>query len=70
MATNQSQALKRIGENLYVNGHGVYFAWFVVRGKQIKRSCREDFKVGQKRAVKVGQWAGPGNGGGEWAWNA
>ncbi len=55
MATNQSQALKRIGKNLYVNGHGVYFAWFVVRGKQIKRSCREDFKVGQKRAVKVGQ---------------
>jgi hypothetical protein len=38
--------------------------------KMEKGSCREDFKLGQKRAVKVGQWAEPGNGGGEWAWNA
>ncbi len=39
VATNQPQALRTIRENLCVNGHGVYFAWFVVRGKQIKRSA-------------------------------
>jgi len=51
MATNQSQALKRIGENLYVNGHGVYFAWFVVRGKQIKRSLKTGDKALARRRL-------------------
>jgi len=35
MAANQSEALKRVGENVYVNAHGGYFAWFSIRGKQI-----------------------------------
>ncbi len=48
MATDQSEALKRIGENLYVNGHGIYFAWFSLRGKQIKRSSQ-----GQQRDARA-----------------
>jgi hypothetical protein len=45
MATNQTNGLKRIGENLYVNDHGVYFAWFSMQDKQIKRSLRTEYKA-------------------------
>jgi integrase len=51
MATNQSEALKRIGENLYVNSHGFYFAWFSVRGKQIKRRLKTDDKALARRRL-------------------
>ena len=34
---DQSNPLRKVGECLYRNGHGVYFAWFSVRGKQVKR---------------------------------
>jgi hypothetical protein len=37
---DQSNPLRKVGEYLYRNGHGVYFAWFAVRGKQIKRSLK------------------------------
>jgi len=37
---DQSNLLRKVGECLYRNGHGVYFAWFAVRGKQIKRSLK------------------------------
>lgn len=36
MATNQSSELQKAGECLYRNSHGVYFAWFVLNGKQIQ----------------------------------
>ena len=50
-ATNESEALKRIGENLYVSGHGIYFAWFSLRGKQIKRSLKTDDKTLARRRL-------------------
>jgi hypothetical protein len=37
---DQSNPLRKVGECLYRNGHGVYFAWFSVRGKQLKRSLK------------------------------
>ena len=37
---DQSNPLRKVGECLYRNGHGVYFAWFSVRGKQLKRRSR------------------------------
>jgi integrase len=40
MASNQSKGLQKVGECLYRNHHGIYFAWFAVRGKQIKRSLK------------------------------
>ena len=40
MATNLSKDLQKVGENLYRNSHGTYFAWFAVKGKQIKRSLK------------------------------
>ncbi len=45
MATDQAGGLKRVGENLYVNDHGSHFAWFSMRGKQIKRSPRIEDKA-------------------------
>ncbi len=44
MATNQTQGLQKVGECLYRNSHGTYFAWFSVRGKQIKRSLKTSDK--------------------------
>lgn len=51
MASDQSSALKRIGENLYVNVHGSYFAWFSIRGKQIKRSLKTNDKALARRRL-------------------
>ena len=42
---NQSNPLRKVGECLYRNGHGVYFAWFSVRGKQVKGSLKTNEKV-------------------------
>ncbi len=59
MATHQTRELKRIGENLYVSDHGVYFAWFCVRGKQIKRSLRtEDKALARRRLADLREKAG------------
>jgi integrase len=51
MAANQTDALKRVGENLYVNDHGTYFAWFSVAGKQIKRSLKTTDKTLARRRL-------------------
>ena len=51
MAANQSEALKRVGENLYVNAQGGYFAWFSIRGKQIKRSLQTNDKTLARRRL-------------------
>lgn len=53
MVQNQPQVLKRIGENLYVTGHRIYFAWFVVRGKQIKRSLKTGGKALARRLAGI-----------------
>jgi integrase len=46
----KSQALKRVGECLYRNGHGTYFALIKVGGKQIKRSLKtSDLSVAKRR---------------------
>ena len=64
MATNQANGLKRIGENLYVNDHGTYFAWFSLRGKQIKRSLRtEDKALARRRLADLREKAGRLHGG-------
>ena len=34
---DQFNSLRKVGERLYRDGHGVYLAWFSVRGKQLKR---------------------------------
>jgi hypothetical protein len=41
---DQSNPLRKVGECLYRNGHSVYFAWFSVRGKQVKRSLKTNEK--------------------------
>ena len=51
MAANQTDTLKRVGENLYVNDHGTYFAWFSVAGKQIKRSLKTTDKTLARRRL-------------------
>jgi len=51
MAANQTDTLKRVGENLYVNDHGTYFAWFSVAGKQIKRSLKTTDKALARRRL-------------------
>jgi len=64
MAGNQANGLKRIGENLYVNDHGNYFAWFSMRGKQIKRSLRtEDKALARRRLADLREKAGRLHGG-------
>jgi len=45
MATNQSKDLQKIGECLYRNSHGTFFAWFSIHGKQIKRSLKTTEKT-------------------------
>jgi integrase len=50
MASSQSSPLRKVGECLYRNGHGVYFAWFSVRGKQLKRSLKtRDKELARRR---------------------
>jgi integrase len=64
MATKQLDSLKRVGENLYVNDHGVYFAWFSLRGKQIKRSLKTNDKtLARRRLGELREKAGRLHGG-------
>jgi|SRR5579862_1094937 len=64
MATSQPEALKRIGENLYVNSHGIYFAWFSLHGKQIKRSLKTNDKtLARRRLSELREKAGRLHGG-------
>ena len=52
--SNQSSRLYRVGECLYRNGHGVYFAWFSVRGKQLKRSLKtSDKELARRRLAEL-----------------
>ena len=45
-----SQALFRVAECLYRNGHGVYYALVKVQGKQIKKSLRtSDISLAKRR---------------------
>ena len=51
MLSEQSNPLRKVGECLYRNGHGVYFAWFSVRGKQLKRSLKTSDKELARRRL-------------------
>lgn len=54
MATNQTQGLQKVGECLYRNNRGVYFAWFSVKGKQIKRSLKTtDKDLARRRLAEL-----------------
>jgi hypothetical protein len=51
---DQSNPLRKVGECLYRNGHGVYFAWFSVRGKQLKRSLKtSDKELARRRLAEL-----------------
>jgi hypothetical protein len=50
---DQSNPLRKVGEYLYRNGHGVYFAWFSVRGKQLKRSKTSDKELARRRLAEL-----------------
>jgi integrase len=51
---DQSNPLRKVGECLYLNGHGVYFAWFSVRGKQLKRSLKTtDKELARRRLAEL-----------------
>jgi len=51
---DQSNSLRKVGECLYRNGHGVYFAWFSVRGKQLKRSLKtSDKELARRRLAEL-----------------
>jgi integrase len=47
----KSQVLKKVGECLYRNGHGTYFALIKVSGKQIKRSLGTNESVLARRRL-------------------
>src|SRR5262245_47119362 len=50
----QSNSLRKVGECLYRNKHGVYFAWFSIRDKQLKRSLkRSDEEMARRRVAVV-----------------
>jgi len=51
MSLKSSQVLKKVGECLYRNGNGIYFAWVKVKGKQIKRSLKTDDQALAKRRL-------------------
>ena len=51
---DQSNPLRRVGECLYRNRHGVYFGWFSVRGKQLKRSLKtSDKELARRRLAQL-----------------
>jgi integrase len=51
---DQSNPLRKVGECLYRNGHGVYFAWFSIRGKQLKRSLKtSDKELARRRLAEL-----------------
>ena len=51
MVRSPSQRLQKVGECLYRNAHGVYFAWFCVRSKQVKRSLKTKSKELARRRL-------------------
>jgi integrase len=52
--SEQSNPLRKVGECLYRNRHGVYFAWFSVRGKQLKRSLKtNDKELARRRLAEL-----------------
>ena len=54
MATNQTKGLQKVGECLYRSNHGVYFAWFSLNGKQIKRSLKTaDKELARRRLAEL-----------------
>lgn len=54
MVSHQSNSLRKVGECLYRNRHGVYFAWFSVRGKQLKRSLKtSDKELARRRLTEL-----------------
>jgi hypothetical protein len=51
---DQFNRLRKVAECLYRNRHGVYFAWFSVRGKQLKRSLRtSDKELARRRLAEL-----------------
>jgi Phage integrase, N-terminal SAM-like domain len=51
---DQSNPLRKVGECLYRNRHGVYFAWFSIRGKQLKRSLKtSDKELARRRLAEL-----------------
>jgi hypothetical protein len=59
LAVQTSQQLKRVGECLYRNGNGKYYALVKVAGKQIKRSLRTgDEKLAKRRLVEFLGYSG------------
>jgi len=51
---DQSNPLRKVGECLYRNRHGVYFGWFSVRGKQLKRSLKtSDKELARRRLAEL-----------------
>jgi integrase len=56
MHFQQNTVLHKVGECLYRNLHGVYFAWFSVRGKQVKRSLKtNDRELARRRLAALRQ---------------
>jgi integrase len=54
MHSEGNTALHKVGECLYRNSHGVYFAWFSVRGKQVKRSLKtNDRELARRRLARL-----------------
>src|SRR6266496_6655936 len=54
MFSHQSNSLRKVGECLYRNRHGVYFAWFSIRGKQLKRSLKtSDKELARRRLAEL-----------------
>jgi integrase len=54
--SEENTVLHKVGECLYRNLHGVYFAWFSVRGKQVKRSLKtNDRELARRRLAALRQ---------------
>src|SRR5437773_8737434 len=54
MLSRKSNSLRKVGECLYRNRHGVYFAWFSIRGKQLKRSLKtSDKELARRRLAEL-----------------
>ena len=54
MLSHKSNSLRKVGECLYRNRHGVYFAWFSIRGKQLKRSLKtSDKELARRRLAEL-----------------
>jgi hypothetical protein len=54
LISQQSNSLRKVGKCLYRNRHGVYFAWFSIRGKQLKRSLKtNDKELARRRLAEL-----------------